>query len=174
MFRLGIPFVAGVLAALIVDDVAVEVGMASGCLAWFLVLWPIIWSPALVPHPLHLPFLSVLAAFWAAFAILPGGGALAVLLVTDVVNGTAPEWQTQYAWAVLTLPVGLSVSAACSFAGKRLSFADDLPDEPPDDYEHHAASWYQRMHRLGYWAPPAWVWILGALVFALARRHRGR
>jgi hypothetical protein len=52
LFRLVIPLGAGILVPVLSSENEYAVAASSGAIAWFLVLWPIAWSPSLLlPHP---------------------------------------------------------------------------------------------------------------------------
>ena len=126
LFRLSLPFGSGMLAALLAPTDEALVACIAGALCWFLVIWPIIWNPRLVTHPIHRPFIGVLAAFWAAFTVLPLAGVGVAILIEDVLQGQASELSAQYVWAVITaVPIGVAVKLTTRFASQRLSFVDD-------------------------------------------------
>jgi len=136
LFRLSLPFTSGVLAALLVPTDEALVACLAGALCWFLVIWPIIWNPRLVTHPIHRPFVGVLAAFWVAFTVLPLAGVGTAVLIENVLRGQASELSTQYVWAVITaVPISIVVKLATHLASQRLSFVDDPQDttEPEPD-----------------------------------------
>ena len=175
LFRFSVPLGAGVAAALVLSDGAWAVAAAAGAFAWFLVIWPIVWNPRLVEHPIETPFVLLLAAFWVAFSVFPLVGVGVVQIVENVVGSRNSDWDAQYVWAVLTgVPIALLTSLVTRFARSRLSFADDPIDDAEYD-EDESRNWKQRVdwHRLrelSAWAP----WGIVAAFILLFLRGRWR
>jgi hypothetical protein len=131
LFRLSIPFFAGAFAALILTKNEMPVAVGSGAIAWFLVLWPIVWAPSLMlPYAKRWPIVLLLLGFWGAFALLPTAGVVAARAVESLVQGEPIDWGLEYLLAVATsVPMSLAVMGLSRITRKRVSFADDLEEE---------------------------------------------
>jgi hypothetical protein len=176
LFRLSVPFVAGVAVAFLAPEREAVVACAAGTLCWFLVIWPIIWNPRIVGHPMRPAFLAVLGSFWIAFATLPIAGVALGDVMRDVFAGAAPEWQAQYVWAVVTtLPISVGVWGITTLAARRLSFTDDVGALPASEDD----TWLDEPEKSGEWWPANAFgsripWVLVGLVAGLLIRSAGR
>ena len=135
LFRLSIPLVSGAIAAFLAPNDALLVAGIAGAICWFLVIWPMIWNPKLInSHGFTPLFVTLLAAFWLAFAALPVAAAALVEIARDVFAGDAGEIETQYVWALVTgMSFGICLGGVNWFAGKRLTFADDTTSTETSD-----------------------------------------
>lgn len=159
LFRLAIPFSAGLLVPLLPVDDENLVAVAAGALAWFLVLWPIVWAPALMVPPIAgLRWLVALwLVFWVAFATLPLSGVALMNWIRAVLNDPdASWWEEQIAGQLfLLIPVlGITLFVA-SLVNQRVPLrgGDDPPSEELDDEEWQYDEEPQRRSLL---EPAAW------------------
>ena len=135
LFRLSIPFFAGVLAALILARNEIPVAAGSGALTWFLIIWPIAWAPSLMlSHSKRWPIVLLLLGFWGAFALLPIAGVAATNMIVSAVQGKEIDWGLQFMLAAFTgIPISVTVGAFGRLANRRVSFAEDSEEEVEGD-----------------------------------------
>jgi len=133
IFRLAIPFSAGLLVPLMLSDNQKLIAGASGAVAWFLVLWPILWAPSvMLPSGWEWPLGVVLLAFWPAFCGLAIAGASVTEALQQLSADHHIDWGTEVSVAfVLVIPTTVCIAFLGRIARARLSFRDD-PYEPPE------------------------------------------
>lgn len=173
LFRAAIPFSTGMLVPLLISHDERAVAAAAGSIAWFLVLWPIIWSPALLfPHSKAWPIVGLLLFSWVGFAVLPVAGVLA----TETIRAENEWWHGSVQAAVLAVPITVVTLGLGRLAQGRVTFADDqLPEEgselEPD--EAYVPSLRERIDSASYAVPQGAV-ALGTLLILLWLVVRGR
>jgi hypothetical protein len=167
--RLLVPFLAGALAYALSGDCAAGVAAVAGGVAWFLVIWPVVWNPRLLEQGWSWTLALVVALFQMAFVVLAVAGAGITEAIARGVDGDTSELQSQYAWALLTsLPLSALAAGASWFAGRRISFADDPYPEAeitPDDDLDEVSVWREWASEAPLYATPAYT--LGLAVGAL-------
>jgi hypothetical protein len=154
LFRLAIPFSAGLVVPLLVQENELWVAAASGALAWFLVVWPILWSPDIMLPGERRGWIAVLlGAFWVAFAFLPVLGATLTGWIQSVVSDSDAEWwRTAIAQElILLLPVSLGWALLVRVARRRVTFSHEEPradlseevDWPMEEEESDSRRWFE-------------------------------
>jgi hypothetical protein len=187
LFRLAIPFSAGLIVPALPAHHDYRVAAVSGAVAWFLVLWPIMWSPAVMVPPVRrgVRWLYVLwGAWWAFFTLLPlSGVAVATWIHTVHTDPAAHWWETPIADEVaLFIPVGLGALLLGRLAQKEVTFFTDEPDEEEErrleEFGHEGRSRRLNFVNLaaGSFYASAYLvplLLLGILI-AIVRGRRGR
>jgi hypothetical protein len=165
-FRLAIPFTAGMLVPLVLTENEIVVASASGAIAWFLVLWPIAWAPSLMlPSARGWPITGLLLLFWVAFALLPVGG----VEVTHLIQGTGDRSGAFLAAVVAGVPVTILVELVARASKTRVTFADDVSEEPDDEApdDDYTPSRLERLENVNYLIPNGVVSVATLLVLVL-------
>jgi hypothetical protein len=197
LFRLTIPFTAGLLIALIPIERDYVVAASSGALAWFLVLWPIFWAPGVMVPPVEKGVHWIVALwgfFWAAFTVLPLSGVALMTWIRDVLgDDDSAWWQAEIAgYLFLAIPVALGALLFGRIADREVEFFSDEPDDDEHadygdyDDEHYMAEEGMESGR-AWLAPAPWhvtaalfsvvlmpVLLFGILVAIVFRGRRGR
>lgn len=140
LFRLGIPFSAGLLVPFLVADHELRTAAATGFVAWFLALWPIFWAwNVMVPHIERLGLVVALwFVFWAAFPIMSASGAALTTWSEDVLEDSdSPWWQGQLAsYAFLAVPAAFVTILASRFVNREVRYQGEMPkDWVPSEYD---------------------------------------
>jgi hypothetical protein len=169
LFRLAIPFGAGMLVPLLLAHHENLVASCAGVIAWFLVLWPIAWAPSvMLPQARGAPITGLLLLFWVAFAVLPIGG----VSVTHLIQGAHTHWTNAFLEAVVTsIPISVAITLVAKAAGARVTFADDVEAEE-EDYEEavdeeYSLSWLDRVESAGQRVPDGLISLATLFVLVL-------
>jgi hypothetical protein len=178
LFRLAIPFGAGLVVPLISSQDERVVASAAGVIAWFLILWPIAWAPSvMLPTGSSRWIWALLLGFWVAFGLLPLAGVAVTDVVLDLTRNHHIDWTAASVEGIITsVPISGLMLAVGRIATKRVSFRDD--PEPEEDNE--TEEWveyddYHEPHDRGRAIFAALVVVtLGSFGVLLARRRARR
>jgi hypothetical protein len=165
LFRLSIPFAAGLMIPLMVSANELWVAAAAGGLAWFLMLWPIAWAPnVMLPLENRRWIVLLLLGFWLAFAVLPLGGATLTMWVRDAVTDSdASWWRTALSQELLFLvPITVGLTFLARVAGRSVSFHDDEPEVDTSE----EVDWSNERSESRRWYDPA-PWHLTVALLAV-------
>jgi hypothetical protein len=182
LFRLSIPFAAGMLVPLLLSSDERAVAAASGAIAWFLVLWPIAWTPSLLfPHSRAWPIVALLISLWTGFTLLPIAGVTTTELLRDLLHEGSTSWGSKFAEAVVTaLPITALISITGWVARRRITFADDPEPQSESSVvdQPYRPSFREKIDAASYAIPYGFVnlGILFVLVLILVRsgKRHGR
>jgi hypothetical protein len=175
VFRLAIPFSAGLVVPFLPVENETLVAISAGFLAWFLILWPIAWAPTLMVPPIRRfgVIVALWGLWWAFFAVLPWSGvALATWTQSVLTDPDASWWQGQLAWELFAAPavVFLGIVAA-RFVDREVPLiggaSDDESDDPDDDLAEHEDYEYEPEPQERPWLAPA-PWQITVALFSVA------
>lgn len=180
LFRLAIPFTAGVLVPLLpgVENDRL-VAVLSGFLAWFLILWPIAWAPRLMVPPLKGVrwIIALWLGWWVFFTVLPLGGVAVMTWIKNVLNDPDSSWwESALAGELLfVIPFGILAFLFTWGVNKRVPRLGDEQFEEQEEWSESEDFDHYERRSMSLLEPAEWhftaalfsVMILPFLVIAL-------
>jgi hypothetical protein len=126
LFRLGLPVAVGAPVAPLTNRNGYVVAALAGGAIWFLLIWPVLWNPSLLPEARRGWIFALIFAFWGAYVALPPAGVALEKFVIAATGEHEIDWAATALQGVFGIALSSVVVGGLNRAARtRLSFAED-------------------------------------------------